>query len=141
MEQRVNDAFAPRRFSTELVMACGAGALLLAWIGLFGLLAFSIAERRREIAVRIAIGAEPRAVAAMVVKQGAKLVAIGLIVGLTASLALTRLVTSLLYQTDHHDAVTFVTVALVVSVSALLACALPAWRAASVEPLKALRAD
>jgi predicted permease len=141
MEQRVNDAFAPRRFSTELVMACGAGALLLAWIGLVGLLAFSTTERRREIAVRIAIGAEPRAVAAMVVKQGAKLVAIGLIVGLTASLALTRLVTSLLYQTDHHDAVTFVTVALVVSVSALLACALPAWRAASVEPLKALRAD
>ncbi|MPZ21121.1 MAG: FtsX-like permease family protein [Luteitalea sp.] len=141
MEQRLRDAFAPRRFSTGLVMVCAAVALLLAWIGLYGLLAFSITERRREIAVRLALGAEPRAVAGMVVAQAARLVAVGLIVGFVASLGVTRLVTSLLYETNHYDAMTFVIVPLVVALAALLACAVPAWRAASVEPLKALRAE
>ncbi len=77
-------------------MAFAAAALLLAWIGLYGLLSFSIADRRREIAVRLALGAEPRGVAGMVVAQGARLVAIGLIAGFVASLGLARLLTSLL---------------------------------------------
>ena len=114
---------------------------MLAAIGLYGLLAFSVRERRREIAVRLALGAEPHTIVRMVVSQGLKLVSIGLVVGVVASLLVARALASLLYQTGSHDLVTFATVPVVLALIALIACAVPAYRASRVEPLGALRAD
>ena len=141
MDDQVSEIVAPQRFSTLLVGAFAAIALLLASVGLYGLLAFTIAQRRREIAVRMALGAERHAVIRMVIGQGARLIALGLVAGLVGSLALTRVVASLLYQTNPYDVVTFATVSGVLAAAALAACALPAWRAARVEPITALRAE
>jgi predicted permease len=141
MDDQLTDVVAPQRFSALLAGAFAAIALLLASVGLYGLLAFTIAQRRREIAVRMALGAERRTVIRMVIGQGGRLVAIGLAAGLLGSLALARLVSSLLYRTNAYDPVTFATVPAVLAVAAFMACALPAWRAARVEPMTALRED
>jgi putative ABC transport system permease protein len=141
MDDRVGEAVAPRRFSVMTLGAFAGGALLLAAIGLYGLLAFGVRERRREIAVRLALGAEPRAIVRLVVGQGLKLVSIGLFAGVAASYIVARAVASLLYQTESHDVVTFVSVPVVLAGIALVACALPAYRASRVEPLSALRAE
>jgi putative ABC transport system permease protein len=141
MDQQVRDVVAPQRFSTLLVGAFAAMGLLLASVGLYGLLAYNTARRRKEIAVRMALGAERRAVVGMVVGQGARLVAMGLLIGLPGSLALTRVVASLLYQANPYELVTFAIIPAVLVPAALLACALPAWRAARVNPTTALRAE
>jgi len=141
MEDRMGALVAPQRFSVVTLGAFAVGALLLAAIGLYGLLAFSVAERRREIALRVALGAEPPAILRMVVGHGLKLVALGLTVGALASFGVTRVLTSLLYQTDTHDAVTFAVVPVVLLLISLVACALPAMRALQVEPIAALRSD
>jgi putative ABC transport system permease protein len=98
MEERLGESVAPRRFSVLTLGAFAAGSLLLAAIGLYGLLAFNVAERRREIAVRMAIGAEPPAILRMVVGQGLKLVAMGLVAGALTSFWVARALTSLLYE-------------------------------------------
>jgi ABC-type antimicrobial peptide transport system permease subunit len=141
MVDRVSDNVAQRRFSVITLGAFASGSLLLAAVGLYGLLAFTVRERRREIAVRLALGAEPRWVLRMVVGQGLKLVSIGLGVGAIGSYLAARAVASLLYQTESHDPVTFATVPVVLALTALLACALPAYRASRVEPVSALRAE
>ena len=141
MDDRIDEATAARRFSVITLAAFAAGALLLAAVGVYGLLAFSVAERRREIAVRLAMGAEPRAIVGMVIGRGLTLVAIGLAAGVIVSLATVRAVTSLLYRTDGHDSLTFGAVAVVLMAVALAACAIPAYRASRVEPLAALRVE
>lgn len=141
MEDRLGASVAPRRFSVVALGAFAAGALLLAAIGLYGLLAFSVAERRREIALRVALGAEPPAILRMVVGHGLKLVVLGLTVGALASFGVTRVLTSLLYQTDTHDTVTFAVVPVVLLLISLVACALPAMRTLQVEPITALRSE
>ena len=133
MEDRLGASVAPRRFS---VVTLGAFAL-----GALSLLAFSVAERRREIALRVALGAEPPAILRMVVGHGLKLVALGLTVGALASFGVTRALTSLLYQTDWHDAVTFAVVPVVLLLISLAAGALPAMRALQVEPITGLRSE
>jgi putative ABC transport system permease protein len=139
MEERVEESVAPRRFSVLTLGAFAAGSLLLAAIGLYGMLAFNVAERRREIAVRLALGAAPPAILRMVVGQGLRLVAIGLMAGGLLSFWVVRALTSLLFQTEAHDAVTFVSVPLVLGLISLAACALPALRASRVEPISSLR--
>jgi predicted permease len=141
MDDRLGESVAPRRFGMLTLGAFAAGSLLLAAIGLYGLLAFNVAERRREIAVRIALGAEPPAILRMVVGQGLKLVAIGLVAGALSSFWVARALTSLLYQTAAHDAATFAVVPVVLAVISLAACALPAFRASRVEPISSLRGD
>ncbi|HVQ15394.1 MAG TPA: ABC transporter permease, partial [Vicinamibacterales bacterium] len=141
MVDRVSDNVAQRRFSVITLGAFASGSLLLAAVGLYGLLAFTVRERRREIAVRLALGAEPQWIRRMVVGQGLKLVSIGLVVGAIGSYLAARAVASLLYQTESHDPVTFATVPAVLALTALLACALPAYRASRVEPISALRAE
>jgi putative ABC transport system permease protein len=141
MEDRLGESVAPRRFSVLTLGAFAAGSLLLAAIGLYGLLAFNVAERRREIAVRLALGAEPRAILRMVVGQGLRLVAIGLVAGAVASFWVARTLTSLLYQTDAHDAMTFASVPVGLVLVALAACTLPALRASRVEPISSLRGE
>jgi ABC-type antimicrobial peptide transport system permease subunit len=137
----VGDGVAPRRFSALTLGGFAAGSLLLAAIGLYGLLAFNVAERRREVAVRLALGAKPSTILRMVVGDGLRLVSIGLVAGALASYAAARAVASFLYQTESHDLVTFGTVAAVLVLVTLTACALPAYRASRVAPIAALRAD
>jgi predicted permease len=141
LADRMSDVVAPRRFSAMTLGAFASGSLLLAATGLYGLLAFMVRERRREIAVRLALGAEPRRILHMVVGRGFKLVSMGLLAGAVASYFMARAVQSLLFQTESHDLMTFATVPLVLATIALIACALPAYRASRVEPLGALRAD
>jgi putative ABC transport system permease protein len=141
MEDRLGESVAPRRFGMLTLGAFAAGSLLLAAIGLYGLLAFNVAERRREIAVRMALGAEPPAILRMVVGQGLKLVAIGLVAGAVLSFWVARALTSLLYQTEAHDTATFVSVPVVLALISLAACALPGLRASRVEPISSLRGD
>jgi predicted permease len=141
MEDQVGEVVAPQRFTTLLVAGFAAMALLLASVGLYGVLAFATARRQKEIAVRIALGAERHAVLHMVIGQGIRLVAIGLIAGLVASLGVVRAVTSLLYQPDPYDPLTFAVVPVVLAAAGFAACAVPAWRAARVPPTAALRID
>jgi putative ABC transport system permease protein len=141
MEDRLGASVAPRRLSVVTLGIFAVGALLLAAIGLYGLLAFSVAERRREIALRVALGAERTAILRMVVGHGLKLVALGLTMGALASFGVTRVLTSLLYQTDTHDAVTFAAVPVVLLLITLVACALPAMRALQIEPIAALKSE
>jgi predicted permease len=141
MDDRVREVVAPQRFSTLLVGVFAGIALLLASVGLYGLLAFTMAQRQKEIGVRLALGAERRAVMGMVIGQGARLVAVGLAIGLLGSLALTRLVASLLYQSNPYDLQAFAMIPSVLVPAALLACAIPAWRASRVDPIKVLRSE
>jgi putative ABC transport system permease protein len=141
MEERISDSVAPRRFSAMTLAAFAGGALLLAAIGLYGLLAFSIAERRHEIAVRLALGAGPSTIFRMVIGQGLKLVSLGVIAGAVAALAVANAAASLLYGIERYDSVTFGFVPLVLVATALVACAVPAYRASRVESLVALRAE
>jgi len=141
MAERMSDLVAPRRFTAMTLGAFASGSLLLAATGLYGLLAFMVRERRREIAVRLALGAEPRRILHMVVWRGLKLVAIGLFAGAVASYFMARAVQSFLFQTESHDLMTFATVPLVLATVAIIACALPAYRASRVAPLGALRSD
>jgi putative ABC transport system permease protein len=141
MRQQLDEAIAPQRFSTTLLMAFAGGALLLAAIGLYGVLAFGVAQRTREMGVRIALGASRREVLGLILGQGMTLVGIGLAVGIAGALAATRVMASLLYRTEPHDAWTFTLVPVVLAVVSLMACYLPARRASRVEPVVALRTE
>jgi putative ABC transport system permease protein len=141
MKEQLRDATAPQRFSTALLAAFAAGALLLAAIGLYGVLAFGVAQRTREIGVRLALGATRSEVLGLVVRQGMTLAAIGLGIGIAGALATTRFMTSLLYRTEPRDVSIFAAVPVVLAIVALLACYLPARRAANVEPMVALRTE
>jgi len=141
MDQVMADASAPQRFSTMLLGSFAAGALLLAAIGLYGVLAFGVAQRTREIGVRLALGATRRQVLGLVVHRGMTLTLAGLGLGIAGAVGTTRLMRGLLYQTEPLDVVTFAFVPLLLGIVALVACYLPARRAARVEPVTALRAE
>ena len=141
MEQQVAESVAPQSFSMSVLTVFAVGALLLAAVGLYGVLAFAVAQRTREIGVRIALGASRRSVLGMVVRQGMALVAVGLAIGLVAAIGVTRVMTTLLYRTEPFDPLTFASVPFVLCAVALLACYLPARRAARTEPMVALRTE
>ena len=127
------------RFRAVLVGTFAAVALALAMIGVFGVLAYSVQQRVREFGVRIAMGAEASDVMRLVLGNAAKLTLIGLAVGLIAAAALTRYLSTLLYAVKPLDPVTFVAVPIVLIVTAAIAVAAPAWRAARVDPVMAFR--
>jgi putative ABC transport system permease protein len=141
IRQAIDDASAPQRFSAMVLAGFAAGALLLAAIGLYGVLAFSVSQRTREIGVRLALGADRAGVIRLVVRQGMTLVASGLVLGAAGAIAAGRVMTSLLYETEWYDAATFASVLLLLIVVSLIACFLPARRAASTQPIAALRAE
>ena len=116
-------------------------ALLLSVVGLYGVIAYSVSQRTREIGVRIALGAQRGTVYRLVLKQAGWLIAVGMAIGLTASIAATSLMRNLLFNTQTWDTFTLIAVAVVLGSSALAASYLPARRAASVNPLDALRAE
>ena len=123
-------------------MAGFAGAaLLMAVVGLYGIQAYGVAQRFREFGVRLALGARSRDIVAPVVRQGAVLAALGLAIGMSGAMALSRLVENLLYRVAPHDPLTVAAVPLVIGSVSLLACYLPARRAARIDPLRALRVE
>jgi putative ABC transport system permease protein len=139
IEQLERDRSAPQRFSAVAISGFGIGALLLAAIGLYGVLALSVSQRRREIAVRLALGAQPKGVLRLTVREGMTLVAIGLGVGAAGAVSATRLLKASLFETNVYDPLTFATVPVVLGIVALAASYLPARRAAAVDPIVALR--
>jgi len=139
LEEYLTDRSSARRFNLLLLGVFATVALLLGAIGIYGVMAYSVAERTQEIGIRIALGAQRRDVIALVLGQGVKLVGIGITLGLTGAWALTRVLTTLLYEVKPTDPLTFVGVPVLLLAVALLACWLPARQAASVDPLTALR--
>jgi putative ABC transport system permease protein len=139
IEQLERDRSAPQRFSAVAISGFGLGTLLLAGIGLYGVLALSVSQRRREIAVRLALGASPRGVLRLTVREGMTLVAIGLGVGAAGAISATRLLKATLFETNVYDPLTFAIVPVVLGIVALAASYLPARRAAAVDPIVALR--
>jgi predicted permease len=139
LEQNVARAMAEPRFLALLLGVFAGIALLLATVGTYGLMAHMVAERNREIGIRMAMGAEPAAVRGLVLRQGAALAGTGLVVGVLGALALTRFLGAQLYEVGTTDARTFVLVPLFLGAVALLACYVPARRATRVDPVEALR--
>ena len=116
-------------------------ALLLAAVGIYGVISYMVTQRTQEVGLRMALGAEPRDVLRLVVGQGMKLTLIGVAVGLLASFALTRVMSSLLYEVEPRDPLTFVGVWLLLVSTALVACWVPAKRASRLDPMASLRFD
>jgi predicted permease len=141
MREVVRDLSAPQRFSATVLTAFAAGALLLAGIGLYGVLAFVVAQRTREIGVRLALGAARSEVLGLVLKQGMLLVGIGLVIGLAGSFAATRVLRTLLFETEVYDPLTFAIVPVLLAAVSLAACYVPARRAAVVDPMITLRTE
>ena len=139
MEKVVSVSVAQPRLLTGLVGVFAGIALLLAAVGIYGVMAYSVAQRSHEMGLRMALGAVPSDIFRLVVSQGMRLVLVGIGIGFFASLMLTRLLSTLLYGTSANDPVTFAAVALVLVGVALAACYIPARRATRVDPLVALR--
>lgn len=139
LSERINQSLNGRRSQAQLFAIIGALALLLSSIGVYGVMAYSVSQRTREIGIRMALGAPKANVLALVVKQGMALVGSGVVLGVVAAFALTRLMASLLFGVAAADPMTFVATALVLVVVAVIATYLPARRATKVDPLIALR--
>jgi putative ABC transport system permease protein len=141
LEQILSDSIAPRRFNLFLLGTFAAAALLLAVVGIYGVTAYSVAQRTHEIGVRIILGARPREVVGMMVRQSMAMAALGLGGGLLAAFGLTRFLRSILYDVETTDPATFAATGVLLFVTAWLASAIPALRAARVDPNRALRCE
>jgi putative ABC transport system permease protein len=139
MDQLIEDSVVQERFRTWLVSGFAGLALLLAVIGIYAVISYSVAQQTREIGVRIALGATAGDVSKMVLGHGLRLATAGIVIGLISALGVTRILRSMLYSTSSTDLLSFVLTSAVLLAVALLACYIPALRAARVDPIVALR--
>jgi predicted permease len=141
MEQIAGRSMARTSFALVMLAIAGGMALLLGIIGIYGVVAYTVSQRRREVGIRLALGAAPAAVRGMVLRQGVMLSAIGCAVGLAGAMALSRLMKSLLFGVTPLDPVTYAVMPVVLLMAAVVACYFPARRAAAVDPVETLRAE
>jgi predicted permease len=141
MDLVISDSLWQQRLWGLLLAAFAGLAVVLAAVGVYGVMSYSVSQRTRELGIRMALGAQPASVLRLVAGDGMRLVGTGLLIGLTAAFALTRLLRSLLYEVTTSDPWTYVGVSLLLLVVAFVACLIPAQRAARVDPLVALRQE
>jgi putative ABC transport system permease protein len=141
MDERIGRSLSSRRFNMVLLALFAGLALTLAAVGIYGIVAYSVTERTHEIGVRVALGAQRRDVIAMVIGQGMAMTVTGTAVGIAASAALARVMSSLLFGVSAVDPATFVAIPLLLIAVALAACYVPARRATRVDPLQTLRSE
>jgi len=141
MEEHVSSAFFLPRLAATLFGVFGGIGLVLATVGLYGVMSYAVSRRTHEIGIRMAMGAQPGTVERLVLRQGLVLTLIAVALGWPAAWMLSKLAASFLYGIQPHDALTFAVVPPFLSAIALVACWIPARRAASVEPMQALRAE
>jgi ABC-type antimicrobial peptide transport system permease subunit len=141
MQARIDDSLIVRRSPTILAAIFAGFALLLATVGIYGVMAYTVTQRTSEFGIRMALGAQQWDVLNLVFRQGIRLVAIGLAVGVAGALALGRVMESLLYGVHSSDPAILAAIGIVLLFVAALACWLPARRAARVDPMRALRAE
>jgi putative ABC transport system permease protein len=141
MEEVAAEATSQPRFRAELVGAFAVLALMLAAVGIFGVLAFSVGQRVREFGIRVALGARSHDVLRLVLGSALKMTVAGVAIGLTAAALLTRFLGTLLFEITPIDPITFAGTAGILATAALIACALPAWRATRVDPAVTLRQE
>ena len=141
MSQALDKSVALPRFRSALMAIFAATALLLAAVGIYGVVAYSVAQRTQEIGIRMALGATAGLVLRQVLAQGSRLAFIGIAMGLAGALLFVRLLRTMIFGVSLTDPVTFAAVALVLAASALVASVIPAKRAAGVDPMRALREE
>ena len=139
MEDLLSDSLVRQRFNMLLLGFFAALALILAAVGIYGMMAYRVGQRAHEIGIRMAIGAEGRDILRMVITDGGKLALVGIAFGTVGAIALTRLMISLLFEVTPTDPATFAAVAILLAIVALAACYIPARRATRVDPMTALR--
>jgi putative ABC transport system permease protein len=141
MQERLYDSLARQRFSSTMLGAFSLFALLLAAVGLYGVMSHLVTQSTHDIGVLVTLGAQPGNIIGLVVRQGMKLAGVGIVVGLVGAAALTRVMTSLLFGVSTTDAFTFGIVPALLATVAFAATAIPAWRATRVDPMVALREE
>jgi FtsX-like permease family len=139
MQEVYDKAVARTSFTLVMLGIAGAMALALGIIGIYGVMSYTVSQRKREIGIRLALGAQGGDVLQMVLRQGTSLALVGVVIGIAAAFALTRLMTNLLFGVTAHDPLTFAAVAVLLILVALLACYIPARRATLIDPIVALR--
>lgn len=139
MQEVYDKSVAQTSFTLVMLGIAGTMALTLGIIGIYGVMSYTVSQRKREIGIRLALGAQGGDVLKIVLRQGTKLALVGVVIGIAAAFALTRLMTNLLFGVTAHDPLTFVAVAALLILVALLACYIPARRATLVDPIVALR--
>lgn len=139
MNEVIGDSLSQQRFSLSLLGAFAGVALLLASLGIYGVISYLVGQRTQELGLRLALGAQRRDVLQLILSHGMKLTLAGVALGLVAALGLTRLIAKMLYGVSATDPITYVVITLLLVTIALLACLAPAWRATQVDPLTALR--
>jgi putative ABC transport system permease protein len=141
MDELASGATRQRRFGLTLLGVFAGLALVLASIGLYGVLSYAMQQRTSELGIRIALGASPSGIARLVLLQGLRPAAAGLVLGLAASFAATRVIQSLLYEVSPSDPQVLGVVMLLLLIVSMLACLVPAWRASRIDPVVALRTE
>src|SRR5262249_54832731 len=141
VEAEIGESLAVRRFQAFLLTLFSILAALLAAVGIFGLMAQLVARRTSEIGLRMALGASPRDVFRMVLRQGVLLAIVGAVAGVSGAFVLARFLHSMLFGVTAADPISYLGAGLVMALAVILACGLPAWRAARVDPMVALRID
>jgi putative ABC transport system permease protein len=141
MKDRLYDSLARQRFSSTMLGAFAMFALLLAAVGLYGVLSYLVTQSTHDIGILVALGARRENILALVIRQGMQLTLIGILAGLIGAAALTRVIASLLFGVSARDIATFLTVPVLLALVALAATVIPAWRASGVDPVVALREE